>query len=119
MLFRSPVKTTIIGLIHTIPPIVLGPFIGVYVDRLPKKYILIGSNVFRAVLMGLIPCAVSTDTFTVNLLYVLVLLDAMAMALFSPAVTSSVPLIVPRAQFTAANALIQSTTSLGIIFVLQ
>ena len=112
----SPVKTTIIGLIHTIPPIVLGPFIGVYVDRLPKKFFLIGSNVFRAVLMGIIPCAVSTDTFTVNLLYGLVFLDAMAMAMFSPALTSSVPMIVPRAQFTAANALIQSTTSLGIIF---
>ena len=36
--------------------------------------------------------------------------------MFNPALTSSVPLIVPRAQFTAANALIQSTTSLGIIF---
>jgi MFS family permease len=112
----SPVKTTIIGLLHTIPPIVLGPFIGVFVDRLPKKFFLIGSNVLRAVLIGIIPCAVSTDTFTVNLLYVLVLLDAVAMATFSPALTSSVPLIVPRAQFTAANALIQSTTSLGIIF---
>ena len=112
----SPVKTTIIGLIHTIPPIMLGPFIGVFVDRLPKKFFLVGANVFRAVLMGLIPCAVSTDSFTVNLLYVLVLLDAMAMAMFSPALSSSVPLIVPRTQFTAANALIQSTTSLGIIF---
>jgi DHA3 family macrolide efflux protein-like MFS transporter len=112
----SPVKTTIIGLLHTIPPIVLGPLIGVYVDRLPKKFFLIGSNVFRAVLIGIIPCAVSTDTFTVNLLYVLVLFDAVAMATFSPALTSSVPLIVPRTQFTAANALIQSTTSLGIIF---
>jgi len=112
----SPVKTTIIGLLHTIPPIVLGPLIGVYVDRLPKKFFLIGSNVLRAVLIGIIPCAIQADHFTVNLLYGLVLLDAVAMATFSPALTSSVPLIVPRAQFTAANALIQSTTSLGIIF---
>ena len=112
----SPVKTTIIGLLHTIPPIVLGPFIGVYVDRLPKKLFLIGSNAVRAVLIGVLPCAIQTDTFTVNLLYALVLFDAVAMAMFNPALTSSVPLIVPRAQFTAANALIQSTTSLGIIF---
>jgi DHA3 family macrolide efflux protein-like MFS transporter len=112
----SPVKTTIIGLLHTIPPIVLGPFIGVYVDRLPKKLFLIGSNVLRAVLIGIIPCAIQAETFTVNVLYALVLLDAVAMAMFSPALTASVPLIVPRAQFTAANALIQSTTSLGIIF---
>ena len=112
----SPVKTTVIGLLHTIPPIVLGPLIGVYVDRLPKKFFLIGSNALRAVLIGIIPCAVQTDSFTVNLLYALVLFDAVAMATFSPALMSSVPLIVPRAQFTAANALIQSTTSLGIIF---
>ena len=112
----SPVKTTIIGLLHTIPPIVLGPLIGVYVDRLPKKIFLIGSNVLRAVLIGIIPCAIQTDNFTVNLLYALVLFDAVAVAAFNPAMTSSVPLIVPRGQFTAANALIQSTTSLGIIF---
>jgi len=112
----SPVKTTIIGLLHTIPPIVVGPFIGVYVDRLPKKLFLVGSNALRAVLIGIIPCAIQAETFTVNFLYVLVLLDAVAMAMFSPALTASVPLIVPRAQFTAANALIQSTTSLGIIF---
>jgi MFS family permease len=111
----SPVKTTVIGVLHTIPPIVLGPFIGVYVDRLPKKLFLIGSNTLRAVLLGVIPCAIATDAFTPNLLYVLVLLDAVAMAMFTPALTSSVPLIVPRAQFTAANALLQSTTSLGII----
>ena len=112
----SPVKTTIIGLLHTIPPIVFGPFIGVYVDRLPKKIFLIGSNTLRAVLIGIIPCAIQTDTFTVNLLYVLVLLDAVAIAMFNPALTASVPLIVPRAEFTAANALLQSTTSMGIIF---
>ena len=112
----SPVKTTIIGLLHTIPPIVLGPFIGVYVDRLPKKFFLIGSNALRAVLIGIIPCAIQTDIFTVNLLYALVLLDAVAVSIFNPALTSSVPLIVPRTQLTAANALIQSTTSMGIIF---
>jgi len=111
----SPVKTTIIGLLHTIPPIVLGPLIGVYVDRLPKKLFLVGSNAVRAVLIGIIPCAIPTETFTVDMLYALVFLDSVAMATFNPALTSSVPLIVPRPQFTAANALLQSTTSLGII----
>lgn len=112
----SPLKTTVIGLLQTIPPIVCGPLIGVYVDRLPKKLLLIGSNLIRAVLIGFVPCAVSVDTFTVNLLYVLVLLDAVATAAFSPTLTASIPMVVPRSQFTAANALIQSTTSLGIIF---
>jgi len=50
----SPLKTSIIGLLQTIPPIVLGPIIGVYVDRLPKKALLITSDVLRALLIGLI-----------------------------------------------------------------
>ena len=51
----SPLKTSIIGLLQTIPPIVLGPVIGVYVDRLPKKLLLIVSDLLRALLIGLFP----------------------------------------------------------------
>jgi DHA3 family macrolide efflux protein-like MFS transporter len=49
-------------------------------------------------------------------LYVLVLLHAIATAVFGPALTAAIPAFVPKTQFTAANALLQSTTSLGIIF---
>jgi MFS family permease len=44
-----------------------------------------------------------------------VLLHAIATAVFGPALTAAVPAIVRKTQFTAANALLQSTTSLGII----
>ena len=111
----SPLKTSMIGLLQTIPPIVLGPLIGVYVDRLPKKYLLIISDLLRAVLMGFIPCMIAVESFTVSVLYVLVLLHAIATAVFGPALTAAVPAIVPKTQLTAANALLQSTTSLGII----
>ena len=112
----SPLKTSVIGLLQTIPPIVLGPVIGVYVDRLPKKWLLIVSDVLRALLIGFIPCLIPVESFTVTLLYVLVLLHALATAVFGPALTAAVPAIVPKTQFTAANALLQGTTSLGIIF---
>jgi MFS family permease len=111
----SPLKTTMIGLLQTVPPIVFGPMIGVLVDRLPKKVLLIGSDVMRAVLLGLIPCLISPESFTVGVLYVLVFLHAIASAVFGPALTATIPFLVPRPQFTAANALLQSTTSLGII----
>lgn len=112
----SPLKTSVIGLLQTIPPIVLGPLIGVYVDRLPKKPLLIASDVLRAVLIGLIPCLIPVESFTVSVLYALVLLHAIATAVFGPALTAAIPGFVPKTQFTAANALLQSTTSLGIVF---
>lgn len=111
----SPLKTTVIGLLQTLPPILFGPFIGVIVDRFPKKAILITSDVARGLLIGLIPCLVSIDNFTVESLYVLTFLFGMATAVFVPTLSSAVPFMVARPQFTAANALLQSTTSLGII----
>ena len=64
----SALKTSIIGLLQTIPPIVLGPLIGVYVDRLPKKHLLIVSDLLRAVLIGFIPCMVAVESFTLSML---------------------------------------------------
>lgn len=111
----SPLKTSVIGLLQTIPAIVLAPLIGVVVDRLPKKVLLIVSDVVRAVVLGLVPCAMPTDTFSVGHLYVLVTLHAIATAVFGPALTASIPSLVKPSQYTAANALLQGTTSLGII----
>jgi MFS transporter, DHA3 family, macrolide efflux protein len=111
----SPMKTTIIGLLQTLPPILFGPLFGVCVDRVSKKWIMIGSDVARALLIGVIPCLFSVDLFTVERLYVLVFLHAIASAVFGPAMTGAVPFLVERRQFTAANALLQTTTSLGVI----
>jgi MFS transporter, DHA3 family, macrolide efflux protein len=111
----SALKTTVIGLLQTLPPIVLGPVIGVVVDRLPKKTILICSDLARAFLIGLIPCWVSVESFTIQALYVLTFLYGIATAMFIPTLSSSVPLMVKKEQLTAANALLQGTTSLGIV----
>ena len=111
----SAVKTSVVGLLQTLPPIVLGPLIGVTVDRLPKKAILIITDVARGILIGLIPCVLSIEVFTVNMLYLLVFLYGIATAMFVPTLSSSVPFLVDRPRFVAANALLQSTTSIGII----
>lgn len=111
----SALKTTIIGLLQTLPAIVLGPVIGLTVDRLPKKAVLIGSDLARALLIGLIPCLLSVERFTPGMLYLLTLGYGIASAMFVPALSASVPSLVDRSQYTAANALLQSTTSIGII----
>lgn len=112
----SALQTTIIGILQTLPPIVLGPFIGVFIDRFPKKIILIGTDLIRALVIGVIPCLVSHEAFTVEFLYVLVFCNAVATSLFAPALFASIPFIVEKPSLTAANALLQSTMSLGVIF---
>ena len=111
----SALKTSVVGLLQTLPPIVLGPLIGVSVDRLPKKAILIVTDVTRGILIGLVPCLLSIEVFTVDMLYILVFLYGIATAMFVPTLSSSVPFLVDRPRFVAANAMLQSTTSIGII----
>src|SRR6476469_8196643 len=111
----SALKTSVIGLLQTLSPILLGPLIGVTVDRLPKKAILIITDVARGILIGVIPCVLSIEVFTVDMLYVLVFLYGIATAMFVPTLSSSVPFLVDRSRFVAANAMLQSTTSIGII----
>ena len=55
------------------------------------------------------------ESFTVSLLYVLVLLHAIATAVFGPALTAAIPAFVPKTQFTAANALIQSAQAVSLL----
>src|SRR5260221_3395601 len=37
----SALKTTVVGVLQTLPPLLLGPLIGVYLDRSPKKPLMI------------------------------------------------------------------------------
>jgi MFS family permease len=111
----SAIKTTIIGMLQTLPPIIFGPLIGVYLDRFPKKSIMIASDLLRAVIIGLIPCLIPVEVLKIEHLFVLVFLNSIASTVFGPALIASVPFIVGRAQFTAANAFLQITSSLGVI----
>jgi MFS family permease len=111
----SALQTTIVGLLQTLPPVIFGPLIGVYLDRLPKKSMMIVSDLLRALIIGLIPYVVPPESLTVESLFVLVFLNSIASTVFGPAMIAAVPFIVPRAQCTAANALLQITSSLGVI----
>jgi MFS family permease len=111
----SAFKMTVVGLLQTIPPLVFGPLIGVYLDRLKKKPVLIWVDLIRTGLVALIPMLYAMEALTLERLYVLVFATSIVSTVFGPALASAVPLLVPRAQLTAANALIQSTTNIGLL----
>jgi MFS family permease len=111
----SAFKMTVIGLLQTIPPLVFGPLIGVYLDRMKKKPVMIWVDLIRTGLVMLIPLLYDMDALTLERLYVLVFATSIVSTVFGPALASAVPLLVPRAHLTAANALIQSTSNIGLL----
>ena len=111
----SAFKMAIIGLLQTIPPLVFGPLIGVFLDRMKKKPVMIWVDLLRTGLVILIPLLYGLEALTLERLYVLVFATSIVSTVFGPALASAVPLLVPRAQLTAANALIQGTTNIGLL----
>lgn len=111
----SAFKMTLIGLLQTIPPLVFGPLIGVYLDRMRKQPVMIVVDLIRALLVMLIPLLYAMESLTLERLYLLVFATSIVSTIFGPALASAVPLIVSRAQLTSANALIHSTTNIGLL----
>jgi MFS transporter, DHA3 family, macrolide efflux protein len=111
----SAMKMVIIGLLQTIPPLVLSPFIGVYLDRANKKTVMIAVDLARTFLVLLIPLLYAFDALSLERLYVAVFLLALVSTFFGPALSSAVPQMVRKDQLTAANALLQTTTNIGIL----
>ncbi len=111
----SAMKMTMVGLLQTIPPLVFGPLIGVYLDRLPKKAVMVWVDLARALLTLLIPTLYAMQQLSIEGLYGLIFLTSVVSTVFGPALVSAVPLLVRPSELMSANALIQGTTNIGML----
>ena len=111
----SALKMTIVGLIQTIPPLVLGPMIGVYLDRLPKKTVMVWVDLIRTVMTFLIPALYAMDKLSLEGLYAIIFLTSIVSTVFGPALVSAVPRLVRPNELVTANALIQGTNNIGLL----
>ncbi|BAY49719.1 major facilitator superfamily MFS_1 [Scytonema sp. HK-05] len=96
----------------TIPAILFGSAGGVFVDRFPKKLIMVGSDVVRGLLTLFIPFLPR------EFLILLVLTFAISTVtqFFAPAEQAAIPLLVRKENLMAANALF-SSTMMGALIV--
>lgn len=111
----SAMKMMVVGILQTIPPLVLSPFIGVFLDRVDKKSVMVWVDLARTVLVLLIPVLYAFDVLTLDRLYASIFVLALVSTLFGPALAAAVPQIVRRDQLTAANALLQTTANTGLL----
>jgi DHA3 family macrolide efflux protein-like MFS transporter len=112
---HSALKTSVVGVLQTLPALLLSPLIGVYLDRWPKKRTLILISVAHGVLVALMPILYALGMLSLGCLYGLVLLTSIVATFYGPTLMLTVPLIVKAAELRAANALIQSTSTIGVL----
>jgi len=109
----SALQSTLIGVLETLPPLLLGPFAGVFLDRLPKRESMILIDVVRAILLTLIPLLHVAGMLNLMWLYAIVFGNAVFGMAFGPALNAAIPLIVEPGQLTRGNAIMQSTLTIG------
>ncbi|CAL1241693.1 MFS transporter [Candidatus Methylocalor cossyra] len=111
----SALKMSLVGILQTLPPLLLSPLLGVYLDRLRKKPTMLIVNALHGLLVASLPLLYGFKLLNLELLYVLVLVISVVATMFGPALLTSIPLIVRNSELVAANALIQSTAFLGVL----
>jgi MFS family permease len=108
----------------TIPAVLFGSFAGVLVDRWPKKWTMIFTNVMRGVLVLVLPALLWVTRLQGDFLQVPVgfwavlattFLVSTLTQFFAPAEQSTIPLIVERPQLLSANSFYTFTMMLAVV----
>lgn len=98
----------------TIPAIMLTAIAGVFVDRWPRRAVLVATNLMRAALVALIPWAAeATGGWAI---YCVAFLISAATQFFVPAEAATIPTIVSRSALLTANSLFTTTMMVAVIF---
>lgn len=112
---NSGLAVSALFLARGLPPFLMGPLVGVIADRFNRKFILIASDILRAIIVLGFLLVTSTDR--VWLLYVLTTLQFIVSAFFEPARAAILPSLVDReAELLTANTLTSATWSAVLAF---
>ena len=98
----------------SLPLYLLAPFIGALLDRLNKRWVLVVTDLCRAVLSSLIPIAFLKTGHFFPVMAIVFLLAA-GNLFFLPAKSALIPELVPPAQLVRVNSILWTAGIIGVI----
>lgn len=98
-----------------LPQGILGPFIGVFIDRYDRKWIMISSDLFISAVSFLMVVAGWMGYLTTNLILVVLLARSIGSAFQTPCLQAVTPQIVPADQLTRCAGYSQAVGSVSQI----
>ncbi len=107
----SAFEVALLGVIEFAPFILISLPAGVWVDRLPRRPILIVGDLGRAALLATIPIAYAADALTIWQLYVVGFLFGVLTVFFDVAYQSYLPALVERDQLVDGNSKLEISRS--------
>ncbi len=115
VLNASPAQMGFLGAFEFAPFLLLSLFAGVWVDRLPRRPILIVADVGRAILLGSIPVAALLGVLHIEQLYAVGLLSGVLTVFFDVAYQAYLPVLVSRRHLVEGNSKLEVSRSVAQI----
>ncbi|MFN8448961.1 MAG: MFS transporter [Anaerolineae bacterium] len=109
----SPAQMGILTAVASIPVLVFGLFVGVWVDRLRRRPIMVAVDVLRMGLLLTIPAAALTGHLNIELLYLIVAVISVLGLVFETAYRAYLPSLVARDQIVEGNSRLSTTDALA------
>ena len=106
-----PFQVALLGTLEFLPFLLFTLPAGVWVDRLPRRRILIGGDLGRAAMLSTIPIAYALGSLTIWQLYVVAFANGVLTVFFDIADQSYLPTVVERDELVEANAKLQGSAS--------
>lgn len=113
ILHAGPAQLGILIALQRIPFPILALFVGVWIDRLPRRRVMIVSDVLRAGLLAVVPIGAVAGFLGLPLLYVVSLLSGILTIFFDLAYLAYVPSLVERKRLSDANSTLQMSLSVA------
>ncbi len=111
----SAAAVALVLIFATLPGILLSPLIGVYVDRIDRKWLVVAMDVFRAITFLAIPLLWWFDLLQLWQIYLVVFLAAVGDEIYTPAANGLVREVVPVHMLLYANTTTAVALQLGNI----
>lgn len=112
-LSASPVQIALLRVSELLPGILFGLFAGVWIDRLPRRSVMIVADTVRALFAGLLPVLL----FVKHLQFVEIVLIAIVMSVstvtFDSAYGAYIPSVVGQERVVDANGKLSATEAIG------
>src|SRR5205085_1546506 len=115
VLGATPTEMGLLAAAGTLPVLLIGLLAGVWVDRLPRRPILIIADISRAVLLGTVPLAAVLGVLRIEQLYLVAVLVGILTVFFEVANQSFLPTLVQREHIVEGNSKLSASDSLAEI----
>lgn len=109
----SALAVAYVGIAASIPVVAVGLPVGVLVDRVDRRMLLIITGFLQAGILAIVPISLALVGFQLDVVLILVFLLETATAVFRPSATSILPSLVSSATLDDANGLLQASTAVA------